>query len=142
MTNPGKGKMRENAQRHTTLGPNLKTRRMRTQSTTWAEDSEATYVKEGSPLQRNKTQNEALDSNDIYGIKFIRQFRDTLIKTKFNDYIMVAELFPNVDIEKCVQSALSMYKVTPPSVIYRVIDRKFYDRSNGKFWNKPGHDNE
>ncbi|RIB04541.1 hypothetical protein C2G38_2254321 [Gigaspora rosea] len=32
---------------------------------------------------------------------------------------MVAELFPNVDIEKCVQSALSMYKVTPPSVIYR-----------------------
>ncbi|RIB20199.1 hypothetical protein C2G38_2244718 [Gigaspora rosea] len=56
----------------------------------------------------------------IYGIKFIRQFRDTLIKTEFNDCIMVAELFPNVDIEKCVQSALSMYKVTPPSVIYRV----------------------
>jgi len=33
------------------------------------------------------------------GVSIIRQFRDTLIKTEFNDCIMVAELFPNVDIE-------------------------------------------
>ena len=33
------------------------------------------------------------------GVSIIRQFRDTLIKTEFNDCIMVAELFPNVEIE-------------------------------------------
>ncbi|CAG8554240.1 18674_t:CDS:10 [Acaulospora morrowiae] len=55
------------------------------------------------------------------GISILRQLRDVLIKSEFNDCIMIfSESFPDVDIEKCIQSALSMFKVTPPSVIYRV----------------------
>lgn len=74
------------------------------------------------------------------GVSIIRQFRDTLIKTEFNDCIMVAELFPNVDIEKCVQSALSMYKVTPPSVIYRVHEsdtKTGENQHDQRWWEQP-----
>ncbi|CAG8438316.1 3709_t:CDS:10 [Acaulospora colombiana] len=55
------------------------------------------------------------------GISILRQLRDSLINSEFNDCIMIfSESFPDVDIEKCIQSALSMFKVTPPSVYYRV----------------------
>ncbi|RHZ85022.1 hypothetical protein Glove_73g35 [Diversispora epigaea] len=54
------------------------------------------------------------------GISILRQLRDVLIKSEFNECIQLSDSFPDVDIEKCIQSALSMCKVTPPSVIYRV----------------------
>ncbi|RIA85387.1 hypothetical protein C1645_781994 [Glomus cerebriforme] len=54
------------------------------------------------------------------GISILRQLREMLIKSEFNDCDTFSESFPDVDIEKCIQSALSMCKVTPPSVIYRV----------------------
>ena len=55
------------------------------------------------------------------GISILRQLRDMLLKSEFNDCLVTfSETFPDVDIEKCIQSALSMCKVTPPSVIYRV----------------------
>ncbi|CAG8535135.1 9825_t:CDS:10 [Cetraspora pellucida] len=74
------------------------------------------------------------------GVSIIRQFRDTLIKSEFNDCLMVADSFPNVDIEKCVQSALSMYKVTPPSVIYRVHESDAETHENQhdqRWWEQP-----
>ena len=54
------------------------------------------------------------------GISILRQLREMLLKSEFNDCDTFSESFPDVDIEKCIQSALSMCKVTPPSVIYRV----------------------
>jgi hypothetical protein len=55
------------------------------------------------------------------GIAILRQIRDTLLSYEFNDCIMLfSHNFPKVDIEKCVQSALNMCKVTPPSVSSRV----------------------
>ncbi|CAG8515822.1 5173_t:CDS:10 [Diversispora eburnea] len=54
------------------------------------------------------------------GISILRQLKDEFIKSGFNECIQLADSFPDVDIEKCIQSALSMCKVTPPSVIYRV----------------------
>ncbi|CAI2169637.1 3137_t:CDS:10 [Funneliformis geosporum] len=54
------------------------------------------------------------------GISILRQLRDLLLQSEFNECLAFAESFPDVDIEKCIQSALSMCKVTPPSVIYRV----------------------
>ena len=54
------------------------------------------------------------------GISILHQLRDMLLKSEFNDCDTFSESFPDVDIEKCIQSALSMCKVTPPSVIYRV----------------------
>ncbi|KAK4514821.1 Rhomboid domain-containing protein [Mucor velutinosus] len=55
------------------------------------------------------------------GIAILRQIRDTLLSYEFNDCIVLfSDNFPKVDIEKCVQSALNMCKVTPPSVSSRV----------------------
>ncbi|KAG2234896.1 hypothetical protein INT48_000323 [Thamnidium elegans] len=55
------------------------------------------------------------------GIAILRQIRDTLLEYEFNDCIVLfSDSFPKVDIEKCVQSALNMCKVTPPSISTRV----------------------
>ncbi|RCI04651.1 hypothetical protein CU098_007366 [Rhizopus stolonifer] len=55
------------------------------------------------------------------GIAILRQIRDTLLTYEFNDCIVLfSDSFPKVDIEKCVQSALNMCKVTPPSISTRV----------------------
>jgi hypothetical protein len=55
------------------------------------------------------------------GIAILRQIRDTLLSYEFNDCIVLfSDSFPKVDIEKCVQSALNMCKVTPPSIASRV----------------------
>ncbi|KAI7865477.1 rab-GTPase-TBC domain-containing protein [Spinellus fusiger] len=55
------------------------------------------------------------------GIAILRQIRDMLLTCEFNDCItLFSESFPKVDIEKCVQSAMSMCKITPPSVMRRV----------------------
>ncbi|KAI8988297.1 rab-GTPase-TBC domain-containing protein [Mycotypha africana] len=55
------------------------------------------------------------------GIAILRQIRDTLLSYEFNDCIVLfSDSFPRVDIEKCVQSALSMCKVTPLSIVARM----------------------
>ncbi|KAI7897510.1 rab-GTPase-TBC domain-containing protein [Cokeromyces recurvatus] len=55
------------------------------------------------------------------GIAILKQIRDTLLSYEFNDCIVLfSDNFPKVDIEKCVQSALNMCKVTPPSISSRV----------------------
>ncbi len=55
------------------------------------------------------------------GIAILRQIRDTLLSYEFNDCIVLfSDSFPKVDIEKCVQSALNMCKVTPPSILARI----------------------
>ncbi|KAG2174861.1 hypothetical protein INT43_005923 [Umbelopsis isabellina] len=55
------------------------------------------------------------------GVAILRQIRGVLLTFEFNDCItLFSESFPEVDIEKCLQSALSMFKVTPESVLRRV----------------------
>lgn len=86
------------------------------------------------------------------GIAILRQIRDTLLSYEFNDCIVLfSDSFPKVDIEKCVQSALNMCKVTPPSVSSRVHgpdhngdtleDEKLKGAAQGNmnqsWWNKP-----
>ncbi|KAI8099653.1 rab-GTPase-TBC domain-containing protein [Halteromyces radiatus] len=57
------------------------------------------------------------------GIAILRQIRDMLLSCEFNDCIvLISDSFPKVDIEKCVQNAMSMCKVTPPSVSARIYD--------------------
>jgi hypothetical protein len=57
------------------------------------------------------------------GIAILKQLRNVFLTTEFNEAIMVlSDSFADVDIEKCLQSAMSMCKVTPPSVLYRVHD--------------------
>ncbi|KAG0167463.1 hypothetical protein DFQ30_006037 [Apophysomyces sp. BC1015] len=57
------------------------------------------------------------------GIAILRQIREVLLTYEFDDCItLFSESFPKVDIEKCVQSAMTMCKVTPPSLLARVHD--------------------
>ncbi|ORE03284.1 RabGAP/TBC [Rhizopus microsporus var. microsporus] len=65
------------------------------------------------------------------GIAILRQIRDTLLTYEFNDCIVLfSDSFPKVDIEKCVQSALNMCKVTPPSITTRVHGLKVEHKKN------------
>ncbi|EIE80089.1 hypothetical protein RO3G_04794 [Rhizopus delemar RA 99-880] len=79
------------------------------------------------------------------GIAILRQIRDTLLSYEFNDCIVLfSDSFPKVDIEKCVQSALNMCKVTPPSILARIHgpkinkDLKDQEKTNTENpWEKP-----
>ena len=52
------------------------------------------------------------------GVAILRQIRDDLLKYEFNGCIsLFSEHFPKIDIEKCIQSAMNMCKVTPPSIV-------------------------
>lgn len=57
------------------------------------------------------------------GIAILRQIRTMILACEFNDcLVLISDSFPKVDIEKCVQNAMSMCKVTPPSVSARIHD--------------------
>lgn len=52
------------------------------------------------------------------GVAILRQIRDDLLKYEFNGCIsLFSENFPKIDIERCIQSAMNMCKVTPPSIV-------------------------
>ncbi|CAG8617058.1 3661_t:CDS:10 [Paraglomus brasilianum] len=77
------------------------------------------------------------------GIAILKQLRTVFLSTEFNDTIMVlAESFNEIDIEKCIQSAMSMCKVTPPSVLFRVHDpnsksEPSNNEENQRWWEQP-----
>ncbi|KAI9262078.1 rab-GTPase-TBC domain-containing protein [Sporodiniella umbellata] len=75
------------------------------------------------------------------GIAILRQIRDTLLGYEFNDCIVLfSDSFPKVDIEKCVQSALNMCKVTPPSAVARIHGAKSEKQDEAgltKHWESP-----
>ncbi|KAI9320918.1 rab-GTPase-TBC domain-containing protein [Dichotomocladium elegans] len=52
------------------------------------------------------------------GVAILQQFREDLLKYEFNGCIsLFSENFPKIDIEKCIQAAMGMCKVTPPSIV-------------------------
>ncbi|KAI8332532.1 rab-GTPase-TBC domain-containing protein [Choanephora cucurbitarum] len=72
------------------------------------------------------------------GIAILRQIRDTLLGYEFNDCIVLfSDSFPKVDIEKCVQSALSMCKVTPPSITVRIHSPDSTSSKSKSWWEEP-----
>ncbi|OBZ89989.1 TBC domain-containing protein kinase-like protein [Choanephora cucurbitarum] len=72
------------------------------------------------------------------GIAILRQIRDTLLGYEFNDCIVLfSDSFPKVDIEKCVQSALSMCKVTPPSITVRIHSPDSTTSKSKSWWEEP-----
>ncbi|KAI9257957.1 hypothetical protein BDA99DRAFT_440985 [Phascolomyces articulosus] len=73
------------------------------------------------------------------GVAILRQIRDDLLKYEFNGCIsLFSEHFPKIDIEKCIQSAMSMCKVTPPSIVsLRPILAHIKDKEVENWWEKP-----
>ncbi|KAF9431168.1 hypothetical protein BGZ94_007619 [Podila epigama] len=57
------------------------------------------------------------------GIAILQQFRQELMRSEFNEAISIfSESFPEMDIEKCIEAALSMCRVTPPSTCWLSYD--------------------
>lgn len=59
------------------------------------------------------------------GIAILQQFRQELLRSEFNEAIGIfSESFPGMDIEKCIESALAMCRVTPPSTCWLSYDQE------------------
>jgi rhodanese-related sulfurtransferase len=59
------------------------------------------------------------------GIAILQQFRQELLRSEFNEAIGIfSESFPEMDIEKCIETALAMCKVTPPSTCWLSYDQE------------------
>ncbi|KAI8147678.1 rab-GTPase-TBC domain-containing protein [Fennellomyces sp. T-0311] len=72
------------------------------------------------------------------GVAILRQIRDELLKYEFNGCIsLFSEHFPKIDIEKCIQSAMSMCKVTPPSVVTLRPIAPISEKEGQNWWEKP-----
>ncbi|KAF9586612.1 hypothetical protein BGW38_000986 [Lunasporangiospora selenospora] len=57
------------------------------------------------------------------GIAILQQFRTELLRSEFNEAIGIfSGSFPEMDIEKCIESALAMCRVTPPSTCWLSYD--------------------
>ncbi|KAI8597710.1 rab-GTPase-TBC domain-containing protein [Dissophora ornata] len=59
------------------------------------------------------------------GIAILQQFRQELLRSEFNEAIGIfSESFPEMDIEKCIETALAMCRVTPPSTSWLSYDQE------------------
>ncbi|KAF9114141.1 hypothetical protein BGX27_011569 [Mortierella sp. AM989] len=59
------------------------------------------------------------------GIAILQQFRQELLRSEFNEAIGIfSDSFPEMDIEKCIETALSMCRVTPPSTCWLSYDQE------------------
>ncbi|KAG0212206.1 hypothetical protein BGX33_003791 [Mortierella sp. NVP41] len=59
------------------------------------------------------------------GIAILQQFRQELLQSEFNEAITIfSGTFPEMDIEKCIETALAMCRVTPPSTCWLSYDQE------------------
>ncbi|KAF9976182.1 hypothetical protein BGZ73_009036 [Actinomortierella ambigua] len=57
------------------------------------------------------------------GIAILQQFRTELLRSEFNEAIGIfSGTFPEMDIEKCIETALAMCRATPPSTCWLSYD--------------------
>ncbi|RKP18821.1 RabGAP/TBC [Rozella allomycis CSF55] len=53
----------------------------------------------------------------FFGLSIIEEFRDLLLRSDFNECISFFSEFPEIDIYKCLQKAISLCRITPPSAV-------------------------
>lgn len=53
------------------------------------------------------------------GVSILKQLRNILLKSDFNECILFFSELPEINIEKCVSDALNIFKSTPESCTYR-----------------------
>jgi TBC domain-containing protein kinase-like protein len=53
------------------------------------------------------------------GLAILKQLRDSLLTSGFNECILLFSDLPEIDIELCVKDSMSMYQQTPASITYR-----------------------
>ena len=62
----------------------------------------------------------------MVGLAILKQLRDSLLTSGFNECILLFSDLPEVDIELCVKDSMTMYHKTPASITYR---RHQFDQS-------------
>ncbi|XP_012267858.2 TBC domain-containing protein kinase-like protein [Athalia rosae] len=70
----------------------------------------------------------------LVGLAILRQLRDSLLTSGFNECILLFSDLPEIDIELCVKDSMTMYHKTPNSITYR---RHQFDQSKATNWIDP-----
>ncbi|XP_015605686.1 TBC domain-containing protein kinase-like protein [Cephus cinctus] len=70
----------------------------------------------------------------LVGLAILKQLRDSLLTSDFNECILLFSDLPEVDIELCVKDSMAMYQKTPGSITYR---RHQFDQSKAMHWTEP-----
>jgi len=55
----------------------------------------------------------------LVGLAILKQLRDSLLMSGFNECILLFSDLPEIDIELCVKDSMTMYQNTPASITYR-----------------------
>lgn len=55
----------------------------------------------------------------LVGLAILKQLRDSLLMSGFNECILLFSDLPEIDIELCVKDSMTMYQNTPVSITYR-----------------------
>ncbi|XP_066591371.1 TBC domain-containing protein kinase-like protein [Prorops nasuta] len=55
----------------------------------------------------------------LVGLAILKQLRDSLLTSGFNECILLFSDLPEIDIELCVKDSMSMYQATPASITHR-----------------------
>ncbi|KAG8040190.1 hypothetical protein G9C98_000760 [Cotesia typhae] len=67
----------------------------------------------------------------MVGLAILKQLRDALLNSGFNECILLFSDLPEVDIELCVKDSMDMYTNTPMSITYRKYQ---FDQSKATHW--------
>ncbi|XP_057318808.1 TBC domain-containing protein kinase-like protein [Microplitis mediator] len=75
----------------------------------------------------------------MVGLAILKQLRDSLLTSGFNECILLFSDLPEIDIELCVKDSMDMYNNTPTSITYRKYQ---YDQSKANNWKEPENGTE
>ncbi|KAL2739539.1 TBC domain-containing protein kinase-like protein [Vespula maculifrons] len=70
----------------------------------------------------------------LVGLAILKQLRDSLLTSGFNECILLFSDLPEIDIELCVKDSMTMYQNTPPSITYR---KHQFNRLKEMNWTDP-----
>ncbi|XP_034942372.1 TBC domain-containing protein kinase-like protein [Chelonus insularis] len=70
----------------------------------------------------------------MVGLAILKQLRDSLLTSGFNECILLFSDLPEIDIELCVKDSMTMYQNTPSSITYR---KHQLDQSKANNWKEP-----
>ncbi|XP_011298029.1 TBC domain-containing protein kinase-like protein [Fopius arisanus] len=70
----------------------------------------------------------------MVGLAILKQLRDSLLVSGFNECILLFSDLPEIDIELCVKDSMAMYQSTPASITYR---KHQFDQSKASNWHDP-----
>ncbi|KZC15044.1 TBC domain-containing protein kinase-like protein [Dufourea novaeangliae] len=75
----------------------------------------------------------------LVGVAILKQLRDSLLTSGFNECILLFSDLPEIDIELCVKDSMIMYQNTPASITYR---KHQFNQPKDMNWPEPEPDTE